>query len=300
MTTLTRERPVRAVVIDDTTDIRDLLRIALTRERDGRRGRGRRRSGRDQLGRDELQPDLVLLDLAMPVMDGLEALPRLKSEAGPGLQGGHRLRFRAARDGVWQVVEAGADGYLDEGHAAARDRGVRRGRSSTRLTPGDRATMDGVSRDLTATSTPPSPRGSSAPPTAWCPAVVQQHGTGEVLMLGWMDDEALARTLTTGRATYWSRSPPGVLGQGRDLRPPPVGPRGAARLRRRHAAASRSTRRAPACHTGDRTCFDADMRAGGAARTCRLSPVTTGVLRRRIAVTAGRAPRGQNGVNHVR
>ncbi|NUR28676.1 MAG: phosphoribosyl-AMP cyclohydrolase, partial [Catenulispora sp.] len=37
-------------------------------------------------------------------------------------------------------------------------------------------------------------------------AVVQRHGTGEVLMLAWMDDEALARTLTTGRATYWSRS----------------------------------------------------------------------------------------------
>ncbi len=37
-------------------------------------------------------------------------------------------------------------------------------------------------------------------------AVVQQHGTGEVLMVGWMDDEALHRTLSTGRATYWSRS----------------------------------------------------------------------------------------------
>ena len=37
-------------------------------------------------------------------------------------------------------------------------------------------------------------------------AVVQQHDTGEVLMLAWMDDEALHRTLTTGRATYWSRS----------------------------------------------------------------------------------------------
>jgi phosphoribosyl-AMP cyclohydrolase len=37
-------------------------------------------------------------------------------------------------------------------------------------------------------------------------AVVQQHGTREVLMVGWMDDEALHRTLTTGRATYWSRS----------------------------------------------------------------------------------------------
>jgi phosphoribosyl-AMP cyclohydrolase len=37
-------------------------------------------------------------------------------------------------------------------------------------------------------------------------AVVQQRGTGEVLMVGWMDDEALHRTLATGRATYWSRS----------------------------------------------------------------------------------------------
>ena len=38
------------------------------------------------------------------------------------------------------------------------------------------------------------------------PAVIQQHDTGEVLMVGWMDDEALHRTLTTGRVTFWSRS----------------------------------------------------------------------------------------------
>ncbi|QSB16376.1 phosphoribosyl-AMP cyclohydrolase [Natronosporangium hydrolyticum] len=37
-------------------------------------------------------------------------------------------------------------------------------------------------------------------------AVVRQYDTGEVLMLAWMDDEALRRTLQTGRATYWSRS----------------------------------------------------------------------------------------------
>ena len=37
------------------------------------------------------------------------------------------------------------------------------------------------------------------------PAVVQQHDTGEVLMVGWMNDTALHRTLTSGRATYWSR-----------------------------------------------------------------------------------------------
>ncbi len=38
------------------------------------------------------------------------------------------------------------------------------------------------------------------------PVVVQQHGTGEVLMLAWMNAEALRRTRETGRATYWSRS----------------------------------------------------------------------------------------------
>ena len=43
-------------------------------------------------------------------------------------------------------------------------------------------------------------------PDQLVPAIAQQEGTGEVLMLGWMDDEALHRTLTTGRATYWSRS----------------------------------------------------------------------------------------------
>jgi phosphoribosyl-AMP cyclohydrolase len=43
-------------------------------------------------------------------------------------------------------------------------------------------------------------------PAGLVAAVVQQHDTGEVLMVAWMDDEALRRTLTTGRATYWSRS----------------------------------------------------------------------------------------------
>src|SRR5690606_36327795 len=37
-------------------------------------------------------------------------------------------------------------------------------------------------------------------------AIIQDHETREVLMLGWMDDEALRRTLEEGRVTYWSRS----------------------------------------------------------------------------------------------
>ena len=38
------------------------------------------------------------------------------------------------------------------------------------------------------------------------PAIVQDAGSREVLMLAWMDDEALARTLATRRGTYFSRS----------------------------------------------------------------------------------------------
>ena len=38
------------------------------------------------------------------------------------------------------------------------------------------------------------------------PAVVQEHDTGQVLMLGWMDEEAVRRTLSTGRSWFWSRS----------------------------------------------------------------------------------------------
>ena len=37
-------------------------------------------------------------------------------------------------------------------------------------------------------------------------AVVQQYDSRQVLMVGYMDEEALRRTLTTGRVTFWSRS----------------------------------------------------------------------------------------------
>ncbi|MBL3700142.1 phosphoribosyl-AMP cyclohydrolase [Leucobacter luti] len=38
------------------------------------------------------------------------------------------------------------------------------------------------------------------------PAIIQDDTSGEVLMLAWMDHEALRRTLTSGRVTFWSRS----------------------------------------------------------------------------------------------
>jgi phosphoribosyl-AMP cyclohydrolase len=43
-------------------------------------------------------------------------------------------------------------------------------------------------------------------PDGLVPAVAQQHDTGEVLMLAWMNKESLAETVATGRVCYWSRS----------------------------------------------------------------------------------------------
>ncbi len=43
-------------------------------------------------------------------------------------------------------------------------------------------------------------------PTGLVPAIVQEEGTGAVLMLAWMNEESLRRTLETGRTWFWSRS----------------------------------------------------------------------------------------------
>jgi phosphoribosyl-AMP cyclohydrolase len=42
--------------------------------------------------------------------------------------------------------------------------------------------------------------------TGLVPAIVQEEATGEVLMVGWMNRDALERTLSTGRSWFWSRS----------------------------------------------------------------------------------------------
>ena len=86
-------------------------------------------------------------------------------------------------------------------------------------------------------------------------AVVQQHDTGEVLMLAWMDDDALHQTLTTGRATYWSRSrqAPWVKGDTSGHR---QWVRSVALDCDGDAVLVRVDQEGPACHTGTRTCFD--------------------------------------------
>ncbi|TAM91563.1 MAG: phosphoribosyl-AMP cyclohydrolase [Jatrophihabitans sp.] len=89
-------------------------------------------------------------------------------------------------------------------------------------------------------------------------AVVQQYDTGEVLMLAWMDDEALHRTLTTGRATYWSRSRQEywvkgeTSGNGQRVVSVALDCDGDTVL-------VKVDQTGVACHTGARTCFDGQV-----------------------------------------
>lgn len=95
-------------------------------------------------------------------------------------------------------------------------------------------------------------------PAGLIAAVVQQHDTGEVLMVGWMDDVALHRTLTTGLATYWSRSrrqywiKGETSGNVQRVRSVALDCDGDALL-------VRVDQVGVACHTGARSCFDAEL-----------------------------------------
>jgi phosphoribosyl-AMP cyclohydrolase len=86
-------------------------------------------------------------------------------------------------------------------------------------------------------------------------AVIQEDRTGEVLMVGWMDDLALHMTLTTGRSTFFSRSRAEYWVKGetsghrqwvREVRLDCDGDTVLVKVHQEGAA----------CHTGDRTCFD--------------------------------------------
>ena len=97
-------------------------------------------------------------------------------------------------------------------------------------------------------------------------AVVQQHDTGEVLMVGWMDDEALHRTLTTGRSTFWSRSRQDYWVKG-DTSGHVQHVRSVALDCDGDSVLVRVEQVGATCHTGDRTCFDAGaLLATGASR----------------------------------
>lgn len=88
------------------------------------------------------------------------------------------------------------------------------------------------------------------------PAIIQEDVSGDVLMLGWMDVEALRRTLTTGRVTFWSRSRQEYWRKG-DTSGHVQYVRGARLDCDADAVLIRVHQVGPACHTGTHSCFDA-------------------------------------------
>src|ERR1700712_1118858 len=89
------------------------------------------------------------------------------------------------------------------------------------------------------------------------PAIIQQFDSKEVLMLGWMDAEALRRTYTTGRVTFWSRSRQEYWRKG-DTSGHAQFVRSAALDCDGDTLLVQVEQIGAACHTGTRTCFDGD------------------------------------------
>ena len=98
-------------------------------------------------------------------------------------------------------------------------------------------------------------------PAALIPAIVQDVSSNEVLMLAYMDAESLALTLSTGKATYWSRSrnelwvKGATSGHFQDVHSVSLDCDGDALL-------LKVTQTGVACHTGDRTCFHTPLELG--------------------------------------
>jgi len=94
------------------------------------------------------------------------------------------------------------------------------------------------------------------------PCIAQDHATGEVLMMAWMNVQAVARTLESGRVTYWSRSRASFWVKGET----------SGHVQRlvelrvdcdRDALLALVEQEGPACHTNRRSCFYTAVRDGG-------------------------------------
>lgn len=103
------------------------------------------------------------------------------------------------------------------------------------------------------------------------PAIAQQHDTGEVLMMAWMNAEAVSETLGTGRVCYWSRSRRALWRKGETSGQ-------VQRLIELRIDCDADTllllvdQSGVACHTGRRNCFYTAVRDG---RAVEIAPVAT-------------------------
>ena len=104
--------PIRVVLADDTEDLRSLMRTLL--EREGFEIVGEAGDGVEAIDLAvRTQPDILLLDLAMPTLDGLEALPRIRAEA-PRTKVVVLSGFQAAQIGD-EARQGGAHAYIEKG-----------------------------------------------------------------------------------------------------------------------------------------------------------------------------------------
>lgn len=94
------------------------------------------------------------------------------------------------------------------------------------------------------------------------PAIAQQHDTGEVLMMAWMNRASIAETLATGQVCYWSRSRQSFWRKGES----------SGHVQRLHELRYDCDgdtilllvdQKGPACHTNRRSCFYRAVRDGG-------------------------------------
>ena len=93
------------------------------------------------------------------------------------------------------------------------------------------------------------------------PVIAQEAATGEVLMLAWMNAEAIARSLDTGRVTYWSRSRQAFWVKGETSGHVQT----LVEFRvdcDRDALLALVEQAGPACHTNRRSCFYTAVRDG--------------------------------------
>lgn len=93
------------------------------------------------------------------------------------------------------------------------------------------------------------------------PAIAQDHATGEVLMMAWMNAEAVVRTLDSGRVTYWSRSRASFWVKGESS----GHVQALVEIRvdcDRDCLLLRVDQTGPACHTNRRSCFYTSVQDG--------------------------------------
>lgn len=105
-------------MVDDAANLRDLLSILLDAE-DDFEVVGTAADGEQAIeAARSLLPDIVLLDLLMPVMDGLQALPRLREL----LPGASIVIFSGFEDAALspEAGDAGADAYIEKGVSVTR------------------------------------------------------------------------------------------------------------------------------------------------------------------------------------